>query len=241
MVVYSAKISFTITDMSPNSRSSNILLRMHPLQRIVLSLGMATITFVFVMKTSLSAVLIIALLWDVFALSLLITSWTIFFTRPVADIIKLANKEDGSRLFVLVSIIISSFASMFTVLLLMVSGQNTGSGEHLVIILSITGMMTTWALVHTIFTFHYAHLYYSHGKNDTGKNNHPLDFPAEKNPDYIDFAYFSFVIGMTFQVSDVTINSRVLRRTVLAHSLLAFALNTFVVALTINIIAGLIK
>lgn len=73
------------------------------------------------------------------------------------------------------------------------------------------------------------------------KNAEGLNFPQEKQPDYIDFAYFSFVIGMTFQVSDVQINSRIIRRTALAHGLLSFALNTFVVALTINLIAGLTK
>ena len=90
----------------------------------------------------------------------------------------------------------------------------------------------------TIFTFHYAHLYYFKDKDDTVDGN-ALEFPKEDKPDYPDFAYFAFVIGMTFQVSDVEINSRIIRRTALAHGLLAFALNTFVVALTINLIAGL--
>ena len=95
-------------------------------------------------------------------------------------------------------------------------------------------------MLHTIFTLHYAHLYYSKTTNEDAATA-GLDFPKEKKPDYIDFAYFSFVIGMTFQVSDVQINSRIIRRTALAHGLLAFALNTFVVALTINLIAGLSK
>ena len=99
--------------------------------------------------------------------------------------------------------------------------------------------MTSWVMLHTIFTLHYAHLYYSKIKDNPTVSG--LDFPEEKKPDYIDFAYFSFIIGMTFQVSDVQINSRIIRRTALAHSLLAFALNTFVVALTINLIAGLTK
>jgi uncharacterized membrane protein len=107
------------------------------------------------------------------------------------------------------------------------------------IVLSITGIISSWVMLHSIFTLHYAHLYYSKIKGTATACG--LDFPEEKKPDYIDFAYFSFIIGMTFQVSDVTINSRIIRRTVLAHSLLAFALNTFVVALTINLIAGLTK
>jgi uncharacterized membrane protein len=102
------------------------------------------------------------------------------------------------------------------------------------------GMLVSWAIVHTIYTFHYAHLYYQKQKGD-GPVKEPLNFPDEKKPDYLDFAYFSFVVGMTFQVSDVEISSRKVRRIVLVHGLLSFALNTFVVALTINLIAGLKK
>lgn len=212
---------------------------MHPLQRILLSLTIAAITFFFVRKSGMNGILMIALLWNAFAISFIITSWTVMFTRSVEDIAKQANKEDGSRLFVLVSVLVTSFASMFTVLLLMLSDQYNNS-KVFTIALSIIGIITTWAMVHTIFTFHYAHLYYSKTKKDSGDND-PLEFPGKQKPDYLDFAYFSFVIGMTFQVSDVTINSRLIRRTVLAHSLLAFALNTFVVALTINMVAGLKK
>ena len=180
------------------------------------------------------------LLWDVFALSFIICSWVVFFTRPVADIIKQANKEDGSKLFVMISILVSSFASMFTVLLLVISKNQPANRVLISIILAISGMMVSWIMVHTIFTFHYAHMYYFKTQDDT-PGGEALDFPGEKKPDYLDFAYFSFVIGMTFQVSDVEISSRIIRRMALAHALLAFALNTFVVALTINLIAGLKK
>ena len=99
----------------------------------------------------------------------------------------------------------------------------------------------SWLLIHTRFAFHYAHRYYNICKQQDTQIDGGLDFPGEREPDYLDFAYFSFVIGTTFQVSDVEITSRTLRRTVLVHGLLSFALNTFVVALTINIIAGLKK
>ncbi len=95
--------------------------------------------------------------------------------------------------------------------------------------------------MHTIFTFHYAHLYYDDINKDNKKVAEGLNFPETKEPDYIDFAYFSFVIGCTFQVSDVVITSPKMRRIVLLHGLLAFGLNTFVVALTINLVAGLGK
>ena len=94
-------------------------------------------------------------------------------------------------------------------------------------------------MVHTTFTFQYAHLFYSDHKDDPNKHAEGLDFPSDKHPNYVDFAYFSFVLGMTFQVSDVQISAKGIRRIALVHGLLSFGLNTFVVALTINVIAGL--
>jgi uncharacterized membrane protein len=223
-----------------NKKAANIFLRMHPLQRILLSIGMSLITFLFIRHRHLGPVLTITILWDAFAFSFILTSWIVFFTRSIDEIVQQANKDDGSRLYVMISILVSSFASMFTVLLLMISEDQPAEREAMTVFLSITGMMLSWIMVHTIFTFHYAHLYYDEGKDDT-PDSPALDFLNEKCPDYIDFAYFSFVIGMTFQVSDVEISSRKIRRTALAHGLLAFALNTFVVALTINLIAGLKK
>ncbi|MEO6548487.1 MAG: DUF1345 domain-containing protein [Ferruginibacter sp.] len=219
-------------------QKGNMFLRMHPVERILLSVTASLITFVFIRNSHLKWELMAATLWDTFTFSFILTSWIVFFTRPVAEIIQQANKDDGSRLFVMVSIIISSFAGMLTVLLLMISKDTSPGMEGITIAISISGMLLSWMMVHTIFTFHYAHLYYGADRDDTpGKP--ALDFPGETKPDYIDFAYFSFVVGMTFQVSDVEIHSRTIRRTALAHSLLAFALNTFVVALTINLIAGL--
>lgn len=221
-------------------KSTNIFERMHPLQRIVLSAIMSLVAFFFVRKFNLNWVLMATVLWDVFAFLFILTSWIVFFTRPVDEIKKLANREDGSWAFVMFSILVSSFASMFTVMLLMISDDQPPERKILTLLLSVAGMMFSWIMVHTIFTFHYAHLYYDEDKHDTPKGE-SLTFPGQESPDYLDFAYFSFGMGMTFQVSDVQVCSPKIRRTALAHSLLAFALNTFVVALTINLIAGLKK
>jgi uncharacterized membrane protein len=223
-----------------SKKNGNIFLRMHPLQRIVVSLLLSLLVFFATRNVRLDGMLRFTLSWDVFAATFSISSWIVFFTRPVAEIIKLANKEDGSKVFVMISIIISSFASLFAVLLLIISNEQPADRVVLSVILAVTGMIVSWIMVHTIFTFHYTHMYYFTGKDDT-PGDEALDFPATKKPDYLDFAYFSFVIGMTFQVSDVQINSRIIRRTALAHALLSFAINTFVVALTINLIAGLKK
>ena len=123
----------------------------------------------------------------------------------------------------------------------MLSKSAKDTPQIIYIPVAISGMLFSWAMVHTIFCFHYANLYYGNDTTDPTKHAEGLEFPKEKKPDYLDFAYFSFVIGMTFQVSDVDITSRSIRRLALLHGLLSFTLNTFVVALTINLIAGLMN
>ena len=219
--------------------SDSYLLRMHPLQRIAISLIVSFITFFILKKTS--SLIKITLIWDAFALCYLILSWIVIAKRSVPQIKKLATKDDGSAIFVFMLIVISSLASMFTVLLLMLSQQNSSETDILYLPAAISGMKLSWIMVHSIYTFHYAHIYYDDDENNPGKDATGLEFPGNAKPNYLDFAYFSFVIGCTFQVSDVEVSSPKIRRIVLFHGLLSFALNTFVVALTINLIAGLSK
>jgi uncharacterized membrane protein len=220
---------------STNIKNGNIFLRMHPLQRILMGLLASLIVFLSVYHCHFGWILVVPMLWLAFALTFIITSAIVFFRIPVVEIVKRANQEDGSRAFVFISILLSSLAGMLTVLLLMLSDE-MHTQETLTVMLAVGGMIVSWALVHTIFTFHYAHMYYFRQDN---VGEHPLAFPGKSRPDYLDFAYFSFVIGMTFQVSDVEIASPRIRRIALVHGLLSFTLNTFVVALTINLIAGL--
>jgi uncharacterized membrane protein len=220
-------------------KGGNIFLRMHPWHRILISLVLSTLGFLFIKNTHLNLLIVIMIVWDVFAFLYLGACWIVLFTRPTEQMREVARKEDLSRSILLIFILISSFASMFTVLLLILSKQAAETALIIYLPVAIAGMLLSWILVHTMFAFHYAHLYYGDDEENPDKHAEGLDFPNEKKPDYLDFAYFSFVIGMTFQVSDVEINSKKLRRLVLVHGLLSFGLNTFVVALTINLIAGL--
>ena len=222
---------------STDKIKGNKLMYIRPMQRVLVSLFVSLISFLIINRMGLEPLLLISILWIAFAVTFISTSTIVFYKMPISEISKIANEEDGSRLFVLIIILISSFASMFTVLLLMISDEMTDH-KTLSVIMSVIGMIVSWTLVHTLFTFHYANMYYF--KQDDNKSiNEPLLFPGKLKPNYLDFAYFSFVIGMTFQVSDVEINSPMIRRTALAHGLLSFAFNTFVVALTINLIAGI--
>ena len=102
-------------------------------------------------------------------------------------------------------------------------------------------MVSSWFLIHTVFAMHYAHGYYR--DEDEGPDFASaggLEFPNEKEPDFLDFAYFSFVIGMTCQVSDVQVSSQGMRRLALVHGLLSFVFNTVILALSINLASGLL-
>lgn len=222
-------------------RITNLLLIMHPTHRIMVSVALTLLTFFLVRNAKLNPLVLYMLLWDVFALTYIITSWIVFFLRPPEQIRKVARVDDGSRLFVFLIILLASFSSMFTVLLLILSEDVGDMSKALYLPVAIGGMLLSWAMVHTTFSVHYAHLYYDDDGEDNTKHAAGLSFPKENKPDYLDFAYFSFVIGMTFQVSDVQIEARTIRRIALVHALLSFILNTFVVALTINLIAGLKK
>jgi len=106
--------------------------------------------------------------------------------------------------------------------------------------LTVVALISSWLLIQTVFTFRYAHRYYA-GPHGEPAPAAPLLFPGGREPDYLDFAYFTFVIAMTSQVSDVQITSRRLRRLVWIHSLFSFAFYTVILALTINLVAGLIQ
>lgn len=229
---------FMIHDSAPFN-FNNILLRTHPFQKLLLSFVLAGIAYYFVKDTHLNRLLHLMVAWDVFAFSMLVTSWIVVFTRSPQQIRLIAEEEDGSLLYFYVIVLGATFASMITVLMLMVSGDTAGAPKEIYLPVAIIGMMLSWVMVHTNFTFHYARIYYSKDSKDPSKIEGGLHFPEEDCPDYLDFAYYSFVIGMTFQVSDVETRSRRFRRITLLHSLLSFSLNTFVIALTINLIASL--
>ena len=110
-------------------------------------------------------------------------------------------------------------------------------GLHVALV-AIT-LLVSWLMTHTTFAFRYAHEYYE-APAGAEKVDGGLQFPGEEQPDYLDFLYFSMVLGMTFQVSDVQITSRKFRRLATVHGLLSFLFNTIILALTVNIAAGLL-
>lgn len=220
-------------------QKENIWLRLTPTYRVAFGLVAGAVVFFLLDAFHLDVLLRVTFSWDVFAATLIIFSWMVIFARSTPRIREFARREDGSRAYVFGLILVSSFASMIAVMMLILSKSDSDKHPTMYLIATIAGMLFSWIIVHTTFTFHYAHMYYDHDDNNPHLKVGGLDFPSEKTPDYLDFAYFAFVIGMTFQVSDVEISNRKIRRLALAHGLISFVLNTFVVALTVNLIAGL--
>jgi len=170
--------------------------------------------------------------WLAFSFTYLFFSWVTILSCTPPQIKEVAKKQDSGRTVLFLFVLLAACISLVAILLLYASGgEKTGLALLTHIMLTLGSVGAAWTMVHTTFCFKYAHIYYSDGG---------LDFPGEKNPDYMDFIYFSFVIGTTFQVSDVAINNKRIRRIAWAHGLLSFAFNTIVLALSINIISSLI-
>ncbi len=154
-----------------------------------------------------------------------------------------AKRQDEGRLVILSLVTAAACVSIFAIGFLLKDAKSGSSAIVLLhIVLSVVTILGSWLLVHTIFALHYAHGYYQDDRKSLEADKaEGLDFPDDIEPDYWDFLYFSFVIGMTSQVSDVQIESRSMRRLALMHGVLSFFFNTTIVAMTINIIAGLVQ
>lgn len=218
---------------------NNIFVQMHPLTRLIISIGLGIIPFFVSNNGEISLLLRSMVSWIVFTLTFLICSWIVIFQRTVSQIRKKATEDDGSVAFVFFMVLISSFAGLLNVLLIIISKDYAIRESSLFLPSCILGMVLSWVLVHTIYVFHYAHEYYDSRDKNGNKYVGGLVFPEEDEPDYLDFAYYSFGLGCAFQVSDINVTSRRIRRITMFHGLLSFILSTFVIALTINLIAGL--
>jgi uncharacterized membrane protein len=176
--------------------------------------------------------------WDCFSITLLALLWIAVLSSGIDHIRYRARTQDLSRMLIFTFTVGAACASIFAVVFLLSAGKHT---DHLGLhaSLSVLAVLASWTLVHTMFAMRYAHAYYGEGVTE-GAHVGGLDFPSDERPDYLDFAYFSFVIGMTCQVSDVQITAKGLRTLALIHGVLAFCFNTVILALTINTVSGLL-
>ena len=146
-----------------------------------------------------------------------------------------AATADPGRTAVWVVVLMACAVSLFAGTVVMRRAAAIDPARKLLLVaLCLIAVLLAWALTHTAFALRYAHLYY----RDDHEGEGGLDFPGGAKPADFDFAYFSYTVGMCFQVSDVTVSSPQIRRTVLAHALLSFAYNTVIVALALNLLFG---
>ena len=166
----------------------------------------------------------------------LLVGWVLLAVLPRdgATTAAMATREDNSRFVTDLLLVVASVASLVGVgLALVKAGNQTGAAEAATTAVAVLSVVLSWAVVHVVYLLRYAHLYYSERGG--------IDFPGQDEPDYRDFAYFAFTIGMTYQVSDTAVRSKSMRRAILGHALLSYLYGTAIVAMTINIVAGLVR
>lgn len=177
--------------------------------------------------------------WDVGALLFLGLTMLLFLRTRPDRMPDLAESQAEGQYAIFWATVLGTLASFVAL-----TGEFSGLRElppavrrwHVALVaLTLVG---SWLLAHVVFALRYAHEFYD--RLADGQLREGLQFPGCEEPDYLDFLYFAVVIGMTFQVSDVQIASRRLRRLALLHGLLGFLFNTVIVALTVNIAAGLL-
>jgi len=173
--------------------------------------------------------------WDTLALVFGVWVWSTVWRLDAEATAGHARREDPSTDLADVLLLAAAIASLIAVgLVLAGAGKSTGLAQYLQAGLALISVFVSWALIHTVFTLKYARLYYAGQARG-------IDFHDAAAPDYGDFAYMAFTIGMTFQVSDTDINTRQVRRTVLRHAWLSFPMGAVIIAATINVVAGLAK
>ena len=200
--------------------------------RTFFSMAIGIVAF-FLLPDSLRLVTRLLVGWDVFAAFYLALVYIMMLRCGVAHIRRDAVLQDDGRFLILLVTALGAFASIAAIVFELGASNRSGPG----LALATITIALSWAAVHTGFALHYAHEFYR------GSKPGGLQFPSGDNDDeadYWDFVYFSFVIGMTAQVSDVGITDRIIRRTATVHGIISFVFNTALVALMVNIAASAI-
>ena len=186
--------------------------------------------------------LLLVLTWEAFALTSMVMAWFIISTKDPYEARRNARLQDASATILFALVICAATASLLAVGLVLHDVKNLDSSAMLLhVIASAAAILISWTFVHTIFALRYAHLYFANAhERERHETAGGLMFPGKGVPGYTDFAYFSFVVGMTCQVSDVQISAPEMRRLALVHGLISFLFNTAILAMFVNIVAGLV-
>lgn len=173
--------------------------------------------------------------WDIGIGLYLVLAFHMMTGSDVHSIRRRAGGQDEGKFAMLVLTVLAALASLAAIVAELSSTLQGGARQPTQLVLAITTIVLSWAFIHTIFALHYAHEFY----DEEGGGG--LAFPGpDEERDYWDFMYFSFVIGMTSQVSDVGVTCKPIRRTVAAHAVVSFVFNVALLALAVNIAASAI-
>lgn len=167
--------------------------------------------------------------FDTASVVFLVSLWPLLDDKT-ADMRRTAERNDANR-----SALLVLTALVMAVILVTVASELSAERVDKDRVLIIITLAAAWLFSNIAYALHYAHLFYT---QDEGKDARGLDFPTGDAPDYWDFIYFAFTLGMTFQTADVAIQSRAMRRVVIGHGLAAFIFNLGVVAFTINMLGN---
>jgi uncharacterized membrane protein len=213
------------------------LKRLRARQRLLVAIAISLLSLFLVPRwLHISALLLIV--WDTGTIVFIGLTWWAMLNRT-PDRIRQFNDRLEIKWWLWSLSLALVFIALAIFYIININPKATASMVAFHIVLSGITIVNSWLLVHTVFARHYAHDYYREDSL-TGEITGGLDFPHDREPDYLDFLYFSFVIGMTSQVSDVAITSRSLRRVSLVHGILSFFFNTTILAITINLVGALI-
>jgi uncharacterized membrane protein len=203
-------------------------------KRLIISVVIGLVAMLVLPGTPITRILIG---WDIGVLIYVAAAATVMKRcSSVAQMKANAAAQDEGGFAILILSAAAAMASLFAIFAELATIARTNPHYGLYAALAIGTVVLSWTFIHTIFALHYAHQFYGSGAHKNG-----LSFPGDGAPDYWDFVYFSFVIGMTFQVSDVQVTHKTVRRTVVAHGALSFFFTTAVVAMAVNIAASIIQ
>jgi uncharacterized membrane protein len=180
--------------------------------------------------------------WDAGILSFLLqTGYTMIVASPKRTI-TYARLRSINSASILALIVLTACTSIFVIGVMLTDSKDTPQPfRSIQIWLSLVAIFCSWLLTHIMFALHYAHIYYKAcDPLDPEKYIGGLQFPDEESPDYLDFMYFAFTIGMTSQTSDVVVTARPLRRLILLHAIVSFFFYSVILATTVNTVASLI-
>lgn len=191
----------------------------------------------FIMSSTPSVMVRLALSWIIASSLYVLSTFLMMHFSTKENIAHLSEKEDDGAIFILLTTLLGSITSLVVIVMIMTDIKSLMISDTAKEIgLVLLTYISSWFLIHTAFALHYAHVYYQ----DYEKTKQPpLLFPSTLNPNYVDFLYFSMVLGMTCQTADVNIASTRMRYLAMIQGLTAFVFNTTLLVLTINLIYDL--